>query len=443
MIQLPSDELFSNIFTTTLDNGLRVVVHSFPSPSVGFSAAVLTGPIWETPENSGISHFLEHAVFRGIPRYPSAKKLALALDKVGSDANAATFCDLTAFSQRLLPESVEAGMEIARDMLSIPVFEGIEVERNIILEECMEDIDEEGKLIAVDQLSSQLLYDSHPYSHPILGTRESVRLITRSMLKKHLGLFYRPENMVVTLSGEIDKNSAFEMANKVFGTLKSNSNSRPFSSEIAAVPKFSGPVLKVVKSPKSQINIRFSFTALPIPDPDFYLVKAIANILDSSSGSPLRNALQEKSGLCYSLGCGIDAYQKAGAVHIDLSVQPSRLTEAIEKTMKVFRNISKKGFSREENILMKEQYIKEKRFSSNDHWEFSGRKAMELLFDLPRTIKDEYDMFTAIPDEKLVEIARKVFGSENLGITLIGPVTKALQNEIAALSYFSNLRVSE
>ncbi|MBF0544735.1 MAG: insulinase family protein [Candidatus Riflebacteria bacterium] len=425
--------LFSNIHSTFLENGLGVVVHSLESPAIGLSLSVLCGPIWETAHSSGVSHFLEHMVFRGIPEYPSAKELALALDSVGSESNAATFCDLTTYSQKILPEHIDKAIKLLKSMVTEPVFEGIETERKIILEECMEDIDEKGQIIALDQLSSQLIYEEHPYSNPILGTPETVKKISRSLLKRHLKTFYRPERMIITISGAIEKNKGFEVIQKTFGDWPTEQN-YPLPDFITPnSPEFMGPQLKSVKSARSQVSVRFSYKALSLSDKDFFIQKAIVSIIDSSSGSPLRSALQEKNGLCYSLFSGVDAYQKDGAIHVDLSVQPLRVVEAVEKTLKVFRRIAKKGFSQEEIQRMKDQYIKERRFSANDLWEFSARTAMEILFGMPNTLASELDQLTQLNVSRLNEVSSEIFNSENLGLLLVGPISAAHIREIKKL----------
>ncbi len=330
------------------------------------------GPVFEEAHNNGISHFLEHMLFRGTPEYPSGSQLNLALDRVGAEANAATFSDMTVVSMRLLPEALQEGLTLFRRMLSVPVCEGITAERRIIIEECLEDFDEEGRLIAIDQLSSQLLFGRHPYSLPITGEPRVLKRLTRADLLEHLHRHYRPDAGVLCLSGAIDAAGVMDAVRESFGDWK-NPAGPPRLSSTLPEPIFVGPQLVRVESPRSQVNARLSFRAPSFADPDYYLLKALIRILDAPAGSPLRQKVQDENGFCYNFSAGLDAYEKAGAVHIDMTVQPDRLYDALEVSLNVLAELRDSGVPPEIVEHMIAQYIKGKRFAAVDHWDFCSR----------------------------------------------------------------------
>lgn len=393
---------------------------------------VKCGPIVETPENNGISHFLEHMLFRGTPEFPSAQKLSFALDKVGADANAATFTDMTIVSQRVLPEAVEEALTVLFGMVTRPILDGIEAERDIILEECREDLDEDGQLIAMDQLSSQMMFGKHPYAMPILGTAESVAGFSAKQVKAFHRDFYRPSRSVICLSGQIQPSHALEAVRRVFGGWRESRRPVPVP-RIPPVKQWVGPRKLVVKTGSSQIHCRVSFRGPAFTHPDYFIAEALARILDSGSGSPLRRVLQEERGFCYTFGVGTDSYEEAGGLHIDLSVKPDNLPEALERILDVMFELARKGVPGELVKHMIAQYVKYKRFAVADLWEFSGKEAFHVLFPRSGPFDEEIVKTQKLTGRKMQPAIRRIVRMENLGLTLIGAVSRKLNSQIRAV----------
>lgn len=394
---------------------------------------VRAGPVWENPQNNGISHFLEHMLFRGVPEHPSATALGLALDEAGSEANAATYSDMTVVTLKALPEMAEPALKLLCRMVQEPVFEGLPAEKRIILEECLEDMDEDGQLVAIDQLSSQLMYGDHVYALPILGTATTVEAINRQRLREYLARYYRPANAVVLTSGQIEPKQAVAIAKRVFGDWSDPVGTEPLGKTLP-VPEFRGPKILRVRSARSQITCRVSFRALAFSDPEYFVEKAILRILDAASGSPLRQALQDRGGYCYSLSAGVDAYDKAGAVHVDLNLQPDRLLDGLEELLKVFNRLARRGFTEEETDRMIAQYLKGKRFSANDLWDFSGRYGFRALYPTPLSFEDEFSKTQELTAADLTNLGRRLFRRQNIGITMVGPVTDRQLRAVRALT---------
>lgn len=435
---LPFDQISQPIVVKRLSNGLTVVCHPISGPAVGLELLVRSGPVWETPRLLGVSHFLEHMLFRGIPEFPSITQLGLALDDVGAESSAATYSDMTILSLKTLPETLEQGLVLLRGMATEPVFEGLTAEKKIILEECLEDMDEDNQLVALDQLSSQLLYGNHVYSYPILGTPQTIERIDRRTLRAHLNRHYKPSGVVLAIAGEITPAKTIRLVKNVFGTWSDPSDATP-DPVIPPAPTFRGPRVLRVVSARSQVTVRVSFRALAFGDPEYMVEKAILRILDATSGSPLRRALQDEKGFCYSLSAGVDAYEQTGAVHIDVNLQPDRLVEGIDEILRIFTRLARKGFSPEETDRMIAQYVKGKRFSATDPWDFCGRVAFRALYPTPISFEQEFVATQSLRASDLNRLAARIFRAENLGITLVGPVTdKRLRDIRARLRIFPN-----
>ena len=428
----PFSALSEPIEVHRLSNGLAVVLHRFSAPAIGLSFMIRCGPVFETAKNNGVSHFLEHMLFRGTPEYPDASQLSMALDRVGAEANAATFSDMTIVSIKLLPETLLEGLRLFRSMLTRPVFDGVTAERKIILEECLEDYDEEGRIIAIDQLSSQLLFGDHPYALAITGDAASVKRLGRKHLQDHLHRYYRPDAGVICIGGQIALSKALSDVRAVFSDWKNPAGTAP-KSDLLPEPVFEGPRLIRVESPRSQVNARLSFFGLPFNDPDYFLQKALIRILDAPSGSPLRQAVQDKGGFCYSFSCGIDAYERAGALHIDLTVQPNRLVDALGVCLDVLGRMQSDGVDEATLQHMLQQYLKGKRFAMVDLWDFSSRYGFRELFPTPLDFPAEFAATLRLTPRALHRMIKRLFKRRNLGLTVVGPVTFAHEKRIRKL----------
>jgi len=360
-------------------------------------------------------------LFRGTTEHPSATRLCRALDDVGAEANAATFSDMIILSLKVLPETLDAGLHLLKGMVTEPVFEGLTAERRIIIEECFEDMDEDGQVIALDQLSSQLLFGRHVYSLPILGPPENVERLTRAQLRTHLQTHFRPTQAVLVLSGGASPIEARTAATRVFGPWSSPTLPEP-EAPIGHPPPFHGPRVLRIRSARSQVLCRLSFRGLSFYDPEYFVEKAIVRILDAASGSPLRELLQDKHGFCYSLGAGVDAYAQAGAVHVDLTLHPDRFLEGVDQLLRLFARLHRQGFTDEETRRMVAQYVKGKRLAANDLWDFSSRAAFRALYPGQLSFEDEFHATQHLTADRLNLLARRLFRASNLGLTLVGPI---------------------
>ncbi len=428
----PFQNLSQPLESFRLANGLSVVLHRFASPAVGFAFFVRAGPAFESRETNGVSHFLEHMLFRGVPAHPSSEELTLALDRVGAEANAATYTDLIALSCKILPESVEEALALFRDMVTAPVFAGLDAEREIILEEFLEDFDEDGTLTAIDQLSSQLLYRTHPYALPILGNKEFLQTLTIDDLRGHLARFFQPGAGVLCLSGALGPTPDVRgLIERTFGRM--NPGDGAATAAVPPLPPFRGPRLNWVDSPRSQIQCRISFLGWPVGDPDFVLQKALVRLLDNPSGSPLRQAMQDEKGFCYSLAVGLDAYAAAGAVHVDFSVKPERLIDAVYECLRVLARTAERPPSDGIVEHMIHQYVKGKRFAASDLWDFSGRVGFRALFPTAQPFEEEFVASQRVTARDLARLARRLFRPSRLGVTLVGPCCGSSYHRLARM----------
>src|SRR5579864_8023638 len=190
--------------TIVLHNGLRVVAAPLAQLHRAHVALwVRVGSRFEAPTENGISHFLEHMIYRGTRRVPSAHAVNLAFEALGGSLFASTQVDHGIFSLTLPPESLEEACGLFGEVLSEPAFRDIDIERGIVLEEILEDLDDEGREVDADNLSLALIYGDHPLGFTITGSEAHVRAFDEGMLRAHHGKHYTADNVVVSFSGAV------------------------------------------------------------------------------------------------------------------------------------------------------------------------------------------------------------------------------------------------
>src|SRR5262245_57422392 len=185
-----------------LGNGLRAVL--IPQPNLHQAVASLylrVGSRFETPETNGLSHFLEHMVFRGTATLPSAHTQALAFERLGGTLYAATYVDHGVMSIAVPPQNFEQVIGLLGDVTTSPRFSDLEIERGIVREEILEDLDDDGRVIDPDNLSRALMYEEHPLGYRITGGLDTLARFDDGMLRAHHARHYTTVNAVLCLAG--------------------------------------------------------------------------------------------------------------------------------------------------------------------------------------------------------------------------------------------------
>ncbi|MGH7270477.1 MAG: M16 family metallopeptidase, partial [Polyangiaceae bacterium] len=287
--------------TFTLGNGLRVVVT--PQPLLHRAHLALWGRVgsrFESREDSGISHFLEHMIYRGTRRVPSAHEVNLSFERMGGSLFASTQVDHGIFSLSLPPESLEPACALFGEVLSEPAFLDIDIERGIVLEEILEDLDDEGRQVDADNLSRALIYDGHPLGFTITGSASHVRGFDTAGLRGHHERHYTAENSVLVFSGAIDEEQARRLAERDFGRL-------PRGQRVAADPPEhtqKRPRLQVVDNMSSQTELRVCFRALALSHPLRPALDVLMRLVDDGMSTRLYHRLCDSRGLCYDVSAG-------------------------------------------------------------------------------------------------------------------------------------------
>ncbi|WP_251860263.1 pitrilysin family protein [Clostridium sp. Marseille-Q2269] len=410
-----------NLFT--LDNGLRVVLENIDYvKSVSVGLWIENGSRNEQLDNNGISHFIEHMMFKGT-KNRSALQIAECIEDVGGQINAFTGKEATCYYIKILNSHIELALEVLSDMLFNSKFkeDDIEKEKGVILEEI--SMTEDSPEDVLSDLHCKAIWGDDSISYPILGTLKTVKSFKRKDIVDYINKYYIPENSVISICGNFDINKLESLINKYFGNWSSGLNKNiTFYSK----PKIENSHLFKSKNIE-QLHVSLGFEGVEMGNADQYPLVLLSNVLGGGASSILFQKIREQKGICYSIYSYMSSFNNTGAVSIYTGLNPIYTEEAIDLIQKVVNNFSKEGINKEKLIKSKEQlkgsYILG--LESTSTRMFNNGKSVLFLNRVndPDIIMKKIDKIT---EDKLQEVMSKTFG---LGIKNLAFVGKKLNLE--------------
>ncbi len=337
---------------TQLKNGLGVLVKSIPDAvSVSAGVWVNTGGRYESPSHAGISHFIEHMVFKGTRRY-TCEGLKQQIEGVGGSLNAFTAEEQTCYMVKLPARYSKRALNVLAEMVCHPRYSSrdLERERDVILEEIL--MIEDSPAQHVQELFQQLLWQGHPLGTLLSGTPKSVKAITRKHLTQYWKRHYQPKNMLVAVVGAVDAESINEQCEKLFGKLKPQSCA-PFKK---APRPFQKPRSVVVTKTTEQTHLCLGTFAGSRAHPGRYAMELLNVVLGANMSSRLFREVRERRGLVYDIGSQIRRYQDAGVFLVSAGCDPSKLKETLKVVSAELREAKRGHFSLAELKRAKDYY---------------------------------------------------------------------------------------
>lgn len=414
----------------TLSNGLRIMAVQLPHlHSAEIAIYLKVGSRNDPPGKEGLSHFLEHMLFRGTADYPTTLELETAFEILGGSVNAATDADSTCFYTRIHPRHAVEGLEIFASMFLRPTLGGIETEKRIITEEALEDSNENGDDINTDNLASKLLWPDHPLGMPTVGTLRSIAEFTDQDLQDHLLRYYVPSNAVVTVTGDIDPDELFSAGERFFDSWKGF----PPPAINPAPSDQHGPRSLFVKDTDSQTALQFAFRSFSRPDRRITASRLIRRILCAGGSSRLLMSLREGLGIAYSVSAGISAYDETGCFSIDLATAPENLPLAVAEVLKETRRLAVDLLDDEELERVKRSYFFDLEYSRDSTYEIGVRYGWGELMEVFTTLEQDQEESANVTAEAIRNIAYDLFSPHNLHLVAVGPATASTKREISKL----------
>ncbi len=418
-------------YCDTLENGLRVI--SVPLPH-HHGAEVLfylgVGSRHEPAGQAGISHFLEHMLFKGTADFPSGLLLERAFEAVGGSANAATDTETTCFHSRVHPEHLEEGIRLFASMLRRPLFNDLEVERKVILEEALSDFSETGRQINPDNLIAALLFPDHPLGRPTVGTRACVSRLKLKHLQRHHATYYTPGNAVLAVAGPVDHARTLAAARSCLADWEGEAApaAQPWRAETEP-----GPRCCWVRDNGSQVSLQLAFR-LPGRDSAHAInLRVIRRLLGWGGMSRLMLKLREELALTYAVEAALALYADAGVLAVDLAVSPANLVPAVEAILGIFGELAGNAVSAEELEHVLATYRYDLDYSRDHLEELALRYAWGELTGCRRTIAGDLAGLAGVTSAGLQQTAREFFRPTRLYGAVVGPWPRGSRREVEAL----------
>lgn len=403
--------------TATLGNGLRVVIA--PLPQLHRAHVALwsrVGSRFETEDDNGISHFLEHMIYRGTRRMPSAHAVNLAFERLGGLLFASTQVDHGIFSLSLPPESLDDACTLFGEVLSQPAFLDIDIERGIVLEEILEDLDDEGHQVDADNISRALIYGGHPLGFTITGGEKHVRRFDEAMLRRHHARHYTADNAVLAFSGKIDEGLALRIAERDFGAL-------PRGSRIAAnAPerRQKSARLEIVDNVSSQTELRVCFRALSETDPLRAALDVLMRVVDDGMSTRLYHRLCDARGLCYDVSAGYDGYEDDGVIDVAAGVQHKRAALVTREILAMFEELAREGPTDDELEKVRRRIAWDTRAMADSAEDMAAFYASAALFERFTTPEQQVAELVRVSADEVREAARAIACPERLDVVAVG-----------------------
>jgi len=400
-------------YTYKLKNGIRLVYEKIPfAKTVSVGIWVRAGSMYETKRENGISHFIEHMLFKGT-KNRSAYKIAEEMDFVGGHMNAYTSRECTCYYSKTLSDSLELSVDMLSDMYYNSLFspEDIEVERKVIIEEInmYEDSPED---VAIDSLT-EFIWENNPLGYQIAGTEESVGGITREMMLDYMERRYTPLNTVISVAGSFDENVLVELCEKYFSKEKSSVE------ESVAPPEFI-PGRKEREKDIEQTHLSIAYPGIKLSDDRIYEITLLNNILGASMSSRLFQSVREKHGLCYSIYSYTASFPQAGMIGIYAGLNGDELDKAeklIDAEIKklVRENVSEYELEKAKSQIKCSLIMSGESVSSK----MSSNGKSILLMGRIRSEEETVRKINGIDQRLLRKCAEDIFSEENKAVFIL------------------------
>jgi predicted Zn-dependent peptidase len=403
---------------TTLPSGIRVVTEAVPGGrSVSAGVWVGVGARDEPAELAGVSHFLEHLLFKGTASR-TAKQIAEAIDRVGGDMNAFTAKEYTAYYTRLPASSAALALDVLGDIATSPRLDDadVESERQVILEELGMDED------AHDDRAHTLLYESlfpgHALGRETAGERATVEAITPDDVRSFFAAWYRPANMVVAVAGAIEHDEVVAQVQRAFRV--SDPGSRP----ARAAPVAAMRPLAVIRRSCEQVHLVLGFRGLDRDDPGREPLDVMNHVLGGGMSSRLFDEIREKRGLAYSVYSGTASYADAGALAIYAGTSPGQVDAVLDLVDIELDRLRTDGITDDELDVARGYLTGSYVLGLEDSGSRMSRLGAHVLArGVVRPVDEQIARYEAVTHDDVAKVIDRVLGGPRT-LAAVGPVTK-------------------
>ena len=422
--ELPTESL-------TLGNSLRVrLVPLTHLQSATVSFFVRVGSRYETAPTNGLSHFLEHMLYRGTAVHPAANELNLAIERLGGTLDAATHVDFTSYVLSLPPEAIAKGVHLLGEVLQQPLLTELRTEKQIIREEILEDLNEEGEQINVDNVSRRLLYPEHPLGFTILGPLDNLDRFETEDLRRHHSSHYNARNSVLCVAGAFD-------AREIEQTVRSSFDGMPKGSMIEPrqAPSHSvSPRFCYVPEHGSQTDVRLSFHTPGVASSEAPALLLLDRVLDDGLSTRVHQTICEERGLAYEAFSGNDSLEDCGVFDFGASVEHSKAPYLVETMLELIGELRGNPPTDEEVDKAARRYLWDLRTVRDDPEDASHFVGTSALLGLPERVGTLADRVAQVTPEDIQQAARRYLDPQSAYLSCVGVLDEALLSDLRGLA---------
>ncbi len=416
------------LFGDNLSNGLTLSTVETPYlHSATVALYVRAGSRYETPKTNGLSHFVEHMLFRGSKGYPDSLALNRAIEERGGTLYAETGRDYSLYQISVHPREVPSALAILGDLFAEPAFRDIERERPIILEEILEDLDDRGRKISIDDISRAAAFPGHPLGYSIIGPARNVRRFTTGDVRGHFERFYGARNMALCVGGQVIHREVKALASKAFRRVPPGRRARP----LVARPSLVGPRFRCVWNDSAQTQVQMLFYALPDWDPAYPALAALLRVIDDGMSTPLHYQICDQKGLAYHVAASLEPFHDTALVEVDAACAHAKLPELLREIFGVLNHFRTSLVANDVLEKAKNRYLGDLEAGFDDLGGLCGWFGAADLFQRPRTHEELVKRMKGVTAEQVRRVARRVLDPQRLTVAAVGALDRKTARQVA------------
>ena len=406
-----------NIEVTRRENGLTILTDRMPDVrSVTLGFFFRKGARHEPAELNGISHFIEHAVFKGTKRR-SALQIAIETDRLGGNLDAFTMHEETGFAIKVVDRQIAPAFDLLADMLVNPVFDEKELKREqkVIIEEIKMTEDSPEDLLG--DIFNKELFPNHPLGLSIAGTPRTVRRFNHEITQKFHEETFNPQNLIITAAGNLEHAQITDLADKFFNFKTKNQKPKTKDQK----PNLSAPIIIKKNKNLEQAHIIIATPFVDARSERRYAADLLANVIGGGTSSRLWQKVREQKGLAYSVGASAAMYLDCGVFSIYAGTSPRQTEEVLDIALDEMRWIVRHGITAEELELMKEQSIALILLGLEDSSVRAGTLArLEMVHGRQISLEETLQKIEAVAAEEVQALAGEFFQTEKIAFGALG-----------------------
>jgi predicted Zn-dependent peptidase len=398
---------------TELDSGVRVVTQAVPSVrSIALGMFIGTGSRNETPAQAGVSHFLEHLLFKGTDRFSSIE-IDQIFDGMGAEVNAGTGKETTSVYSRFLDQHLERALDVMADMVLRPAYPEVDSERQVVIEEIAMYQDEPSE--KVHDVLAEAVFGDHPLGRPIIGSADVIANVPVPQIADYHGSRYVGSNLVISAAGNLEHERLVELVRAV----EPGANGSPAPAEPA--PSAITPRACFKEKQTEQYHLCLGGPGIARADERRFALRVLDTILGGSSSSRLFHEVREKRGLAYAVYSYSSQYVDSGQVGVYVGTRPDNVREAMDVIASELRRIGAEPVDADELSRAKENVKGRLALSLESTSTRMNRLGGSVLMGVPLLSLDEMvEAIDAVTAEDVTALADELFAPERLSAAGVG-----------------------